>query len=132
MGGYEEEWGGKGWTEQSETSVQSPARCISVGLDGLTEEANNGLDAAWSSSTGGTNSPLQFREGATGCQPHFFWEVVKANLPQHGSQAALLLRCLGSPLLVTGGPTATLSTQAKHVFVITSVARVRFQLQEQH
>lgn len=64
-------------------------------------------------------SLLQFREGTTGCQPHF-WEVITANLPQHGSQAASLLR-LGSPLLVTGHPTATLSTKAKHVFVITSV-----------
>lgn len=128
-GGCKEEWGGKGWPEQGETSVQSPAGSISVGLDGLT---NNGLDAAWSSSTGGTRSPLQLREGTRGCQPHFFWEMVKANLPQHGSQAASLLRCLGSPLLLTDGPAATPSTQTKPVFVITSVARVHFQLQEQH
>lgn len=48
-------------------------------------------------SEGGTNTPFQFREETKGCQSHFFWEVVNANILQRGSQAAVsFCRRLGS------------------------------------
>lgn len=43
-GGWRGGMGRKGMNRARWTSVNSSARCISVGLDGFTREANNGLD----------------------------------------------------------------------------------------
>lgn len=117
-----------------ERDEQSKVRLVCSHLQGASLWAWMDLpkEAAMDSMLPGASS-----EGAPRAHSSLGKEPQAASLTPGGGQSkpppAWQPGCLvPQALLATGGPAATLSTQAKHVFVITSVTRARFQLQEQH